>query len=290
MDIVYRFDPHAPMVLNEPKSNDEALEKLDRGNQRFVSIVERLQSIGKGSHHHEPMIIPVNPVTLGIPFESGLEPAHAPFALVLGCADARVPIEHILDCSANDLFVVRVAGNVLGLECLGSVDYAAYVLRKSIQSVIVLAHTSCGAVSAAVDVYLSPGDFGNIAFSHAVRSLIDRILLAVRGSASAIERVVGREAASHPNYRNWLITTSVYMNAVVTAWDLQREVDAVTAGHLPVSYTVYDMSLNRISALPLRSKADFESTPTFGTAPQETNDFASVATQVVSRLVDDCVA
>ncbi len=285
MDITYRFDPFAPVLNDEPKSNAEALDRLDQGNRRFSAVVERLQSIGSGGHHHEPMIIPVNPVTLGIPFESGLAPAHQPFALVLGCADARVPIEHILDCSANDLFVVRVAGNVLGLECLGSVDYAAYVLRKSIQSVIVLAHTGCGAVSAAVDVYLSPGDFGNIAFSHAVRSLIDRIMLSVRGSASAIERIVGRDASTHPQYRDWLITTSVYMNAVVTAWDLQREVNAVAEGGLPVSYTVYDMAYTRISALPLRSAEDIATTPTFGTAPEDTNDFGQVATQVVRRLI-----
>lgn len=158
-------------------------------------LVKHVQEIGEGKRDLPAKIIPINPIKLGVPIVSGLEPAHEPFALVLGCADARVPLEHILDCSANDLFVVRVAGNVLGLECLGSVDYAATALRKSLQSVIVMGHTGCGAVTAAVDIYLSPSDFANIAFSHAVRSLLDRVMLAVRGSARHLRDCIWQQSA-----------------------------------------------------------------------------------------------
>ena len=69
-------------------------------------------------------MIPSDPLALGFPAGSGAAPVQTPFALVLGCSDARVPIEQIFDQSPNDLFVIRVAGNVLGVECLGSIDYA----------------------------------------------------------------------------------------------------------------------------------------------------------------------
>jgi carbonic anhydrase len=283
MDIVYRFDPNAPILANRPKSNRDALKFLANGNDRFCKVVEHLQAIGTGAENHPPMVIPVNPVSLGIPVVSGLEPAHAPFALVLGCSDARVPVEHILDCSANDLFIVRVAGNVLGLECLGSVDYAATALRAGLQSIIVMGHTGCGAVTAAVDMYLSPSDFTSIAFTHAVRSILDRVLLAVRGSARALERLHGAKIAKRKDYREWLINTSIYMNTAVTAFDLQREVESVAKG-LKVSYTVYDMAWTRIGALPFRRSTDFGITPHFATSPAKQEDFATIADEVVARL------
>lgn len=289
MDIVYRFDPNAPLTRENVQSNAEVLQRLSDGNQRFSRMVDQMQSCCCQPGEIEPMIIPMNPLTLGVPFISGLAPAHAPYALVLGCADARVPIEHILDCSANELFVVRVAGNVLGLECLGSIDYAICNLGKSLQSVIVLAHTECGAVSAAVDVYLSPSDFGDIALSHAVRSLIDRILLAVRGSARALDRRLGSQSHSHPRYREWLIQTAVYMNAAVTACDLQREVNSISANTFSVSYTVYDMAVTRISPLP-HSVKDTTSEPCFAAAPMASNEFIEIADRVIDRILSnvDC--
>jgi carbonic anhydrase len=286
MDIIYRFDPHAPLESKGPKNNRESLKLLANGNERFAKLVEHVQDIGSGKRDLPPKIIPINPIKLGVPIVSGLEPAHEPFALVLGCADARVPLEHILDCSSNDLFVVRVAGNVLGLECLGSVDYAATALRKSLQSVIVMGHTGCGAVTAAVDIYLSPSDFANIAFSHAVRSLLDRVMLAVRGSARALETAFGSKVQKAKYYRDWLIETSIYMNSAVTAYDLQREVDAVTKG-LHVSYSVYDMAWTRIGALPLRGADDFDSTPHLAPAPKTSQDFPVIAQQVIARLVKE---
>jgi carbonic anhydrase len=283
MDIIYRFDPYAPIEIKHPKTNREALKVLAAGNSRFAKMVEHIQKIGEGNTQHPPMVIPVNPVTLGVPIVSGLEPAHNPFALVLGCADARVPIEHVLDCSANNLFVVRVAGNVLGLECVGSVDYAATALRQGLQSVIVMGHTGCGAVTAAVDIYLSPTDFRSIAFTHPLRSMLDRLQVAVRGSAKALERICGTKVHKQKHYREWLITTSIYMNAAITALDLEREVDAVSKG-LSVSYTVYDMAWTRIGALPFRNERDFESTPAFAPSAKDAEDFNTIAEGIIARL------
>lgn len=283
MDIVYRFDPFAPISVNLPKSNREALKRLETGNIRFSKTVAHLQSIGTGEKSLAPLIIPVNPVQLGLPIVSGLAPAHAPFALVLGCSDARAPIEHIFDCSSNDLFVVRVAGNVLGLECLGSVDYAATQLRSTIQCGIVMGHTNCGAVTAAVDVYLSPNNFADFAFSHAVRTLIDRIMLSVRSAERALEEVLGNKVKKHKHYRDWLITTSVYLNAAVTAFDLQREIHAIAKG-LSVSYTVYDVAMTRICALPIKSKQDEETVPRFLPAPKDTEGFKDLTEKIIAQL------
>jgi len=271
------------LKVDLPNSNREALKRLEAGNDRFAKTVAHLQAIGTGQNVQEPMVISVNPIQLGVPIMSGLEPAHAPFAMVLGCSDARVPIEHVLDCSANDLFVVRVAGNVLGLECLGSVDYAATQLRSTIQSGLVLGHTGCGAVTAAVGLYLSPASFTNIAFSHAVRSLLDRIMLSVRGAERALENVHGSKVRKNKRYQDSLITTSIYLNAAVTAFDLQREVNALTKG-LIVSFTVYDVARTRISALPIRADDEVGSIPRFITAPKDAENFLKLADRIAAQL------
>ena len=76
-----------------------------------------------------------------------MAPRQTPFAALLGCADARVPLELVFSRSANDAFAVRVAGNVLGAECVGSLDFAVTQL-PSIRVVAVVGHTGCGAVGA----------------------------------------------------------------------------------------------------------------------------------------------
>lgn len=283
MDIIYRFDPHASIEHRSPRSNREALKFLAQGNDRYHALAERVQQSALGKRDHAPMIVPIDPVRLGIPIVAGVEQVHSPFALVLGCSDARAPIERILDCTANDVFVVRVAGNVLGVECLGSVDYAVTVLRSSLQSVLVMGHTQCGAVAAAVDLYLRPSSFGEIAFSHAVRSLTDRIMLSVRKAASGLERCLGAKVRKHKRYREWLTTTSCFLNAAVTAYDLQREVDSLTKG-LHVSYTIFDMGWTRIGALPQRSEREAMETPRFATAPQTAEEFDAIVESITGRL------
>jgi carbonic anhydrase len=283
MDIVYRFDPYAPIDLKRPRSNKEALKLLEEGNSRFADQVNHLQNILSGDHSQPPLIVPIDAIQLGIPVVQGLEQMHAPFALVLGCADARVPIERIMDCAANDLFVVRVAGNVLGLECLGSVDYAVTALRASLQSVIVLGHTGCGAVSAAVDMYLSPSSFADMAFTHPVRTLIDRIMLAVRNAAGALDEVHGKKVQRTKHYRDWLMTTSCYLNSAVTAFDLHREVQSVAKG-LTVSFSVYDMSWSRVDSYPIFGQEDVEDGDIFHPAPKTKEDLQAYAHEVVTRL------
>jgi carbonic anhydrase len=104
------------------------LQRLLEGNHRFVE--DRLHRVPLGARLKE------------------VAPAQAPFAAVLGCADSRVPAEIVFDCSLGDLFVVRNAGHVLSPSVVGSLEFAVVKLRVPL--IVVLGHTRCGAIQAAI--------------------------------------------------------------------------------------------------------------------------------------------
>ena len=114
----------------EPKTPDDALKDLIAGNERYVT--------GANTHYD-----------FG-PERSALALGQHPFAIVLGCADSRVSPELAFDQSRGRLFVVRLAGNFLDENGLASIEFGASVLGASL--IIVLGHTDCGAIKAAVDV------------------------------------------------------------------------------------------------------------------------------------------
>jgi len=92
-----------------------------------------------------------------------------PFAIILGCSDSRVPVEIVFDQGLGDLFVIRVAGNVVSKTQLGSIEFAADNLGARL--VVVLGHTNCGAVDAALEVVQR----GNVPESDNLRLIFDRI-------------------------------------------------------------------------------------------------------------------
>jgi carbonic anhydrase len=110
---------------------DEALTRLMEGNDRFLR--------GEAS---EP---PFRPEHL-----ADIAKGQKPFAALLGCSDSRVSPEHIFDVGLGELFVIRVAGNVISPEVAGSMQYAVSHLQTPL--VVVLGHEGCGAVHAAMDV------------------------------------------------------------------------------------------------------------------------------------------
>ncbi len=154
MDIIYRYDPYKPMTPRNLADADAAIDVLRQGHDRYTTIVTRVhkEMVGDATSSSGQVVIPADPLALGPPSWAGAPPVQTPFALVLGCSDARAPIERIFDQSLNDLFVIRVAGNVLGVECLGSIDYAVSQLGASLRLLVVLGHTTCGAVGAAVEL------------------------------------------------------------------------------------------------------------------------------------------
>jgi carbonic anhydrase len=274
VDLIYRYDPFQPVHAATISDAAAAVAALAGGNARFAEFVDRMQRRTLGEPAEEPLIVPMSPVSLGLPMVHGTAPKQVPFAAVLGCSDARAPVETIFNQASNDLFVVRVAGNVLGREGLGSIDYAVRNLA-SLKLVVVLGHTECGAVTAAVDTYLNPRAFADIASTHALRSLVDGIMIAVRGAAQALERAGGVEVRNHPRYRDALLETAIYYNAAVTAFDVAREVGAL--GGPKVVYGIYDLSAARVRAAPSYDVA-------FGDAPAHADDFAEIGRQLSAAV------
>lgn len=131
-------------------SADEALERLREGNQRFVSGDIR----GEESRVHGPQ---------------GGAVEQEPLAIVLGCSDSRVPAEIVFDQGLGDLFVIRVAGNVVAPSQIGSVEFAAE--RFGTRLVVVLGHSQCGVILATIDELQRPTENQ----SPNLRSIVDRV-------------------------------------------------------------------------------------------------------------------
>jgi carbonic anhydrase len=130
----------------------EALERLKDGNRRFVS----------GAPSHNPLTHQTRRAELA----SGQEP----FAIILGCSDSRVPAEIVFDQGLGDLFVIRVAGNIVAPSQIGSVEFAAS--RAGARLVVVLGHSQCGAILATLEELEQP----TANHSRNLRSIVDRIV------------------------------------------------------------------------------------------------------------------
>ena len=135
----------------------EALKRLREGNDRFASQVSGAEA---------PLIGGRRLV---------LTQDQSPFAIVLGCSDARVPAEIVFDQGLGDLFVIRVAGNIVAPSQIGSVEFAA--ARFGTRLVVVLGHSQCGAVLATLEELARPTG----SHSRHMQSIVDRVRPAVEG-------------------------------------------------------------------------------------------------------------
>jgi carbonic anhydrase len=160
-------------IRPRPGNADAACDRLNEGSRTIAALFGDLIE-GSGTTQR---IIAVDPRDLGLARGTPGVPEQRPYAAVLGCADARVPIELIFNEGPNDLFVVRVAGNGLGSEVLGSLKYAVDHLADSLRLIVVLGHSGCGAVTGAVDVFLDPQSYIGLADKHALRGILDRLLV-----------------------------------------------------------------------------------------------------------------
>ncbi len=275
IDVIYRFVPELRREQPAPADAEEARHRLEAGNRAFAELL----AAAPGGQAAAPRIIPFDLRELGIAAEAGEAPAQAPFALVLGCSDARVPTELIFSQACNDLFVVRVAGNVLGSECLGSIDYALGHLGDSLKLLVVLGHSGCGAVTAAVDAFLTPSTYLSLATSHALRSVVDRIYVAVRAAVRSLEGVWGADVVRRPGYRSALIETTVLFNAALAAYTLQGEVSGNAATGCRVAYGVYDLVTHRVG-LPAHSGTD--GGVWLAAPPRDREDFVQLAAHLAS--------
>lgn len=131
---------------------NEAIARLKAGNQRFMSGVRSIETDVKSTNR------------------AGFVEGQAPFAIVLGCSDSRVPAEIIFDQGLGDLFVIRVAGNIVAPSQVGSVEFAAEQFGTPL--VVVLGHSKCGAVTATLNELKNPSQAKS---STNVMSIVNRI-------------------------------------------------------------------------------------------------------------------
>ena len=231
VDIIYRYEARDTSARPLPEDCDAALRRLNDGNADFAALLDHVKN-----ESGIQRIIPVDPRDLGFASDTAGVAKQRPFAAVLGCSDARVPIELIFNEGPNDLFVIRVAGNGLGLEVLGSLKYAVEHLGSTLKLVVVLGHSGCGALTMAVDVFLKPGDYLTVAAKHSIRSILDRALIVVQASARKLQSEFGSDIASNPGYRQALIETAIVTNAALSAYSIQQE---FIANHMPGSRAAY---------------------------------------------------
>lgn len=138
----------------------DALDRLIAGNRRFVEGI-RHSDLSSEARRLE------------------LTEGQAPFAIVLGCADSRVPAEIVFDQGLGDLFVIRVAGNIVAPSQVGSVEFAAE--RFGSPLVVVLGHSQCGAIAATLEQLRQPRD----SRSRNLRTIVDRIRPSVESLLAA---------------------------------------------------------------------------------------------------------
>ena len=132
-------------------SAHEALDRLREGNLRFVSNVRSLDAFLSHSRRAE------------------LAAGQHPFAIILGCSDSRVPAEIVFDQGLGDLFVIRVAGNIVAPSLVGSVEFAA--ARFGTRLVVVLGHSQCGAILATLEELQRPTENQSIN----LRAIVNRV-------------------------------------------------------------------------------------------------------------------
>jgi len=128
----------------------EAFKRLQEGNRRFVANQTTAEPIDRAHR-------------------AALAAGQEPFAIILGCSDSRVPAELVFDQGFGDLFVIRVAGNIVAPSQVGSVEFAAS--RFGTQLVVVLGHSGCGAITATIEEVTGQAT----SQSRNLRSIVDRV-------------------------------------------------------------------------------------------------------------------
>ena len=159
-----------------PRTADEALARLKEGNERFVAGRARFPTVQK-----EVL--------------AELAKGQEPYATILGCSDSRVPPELVFDAGFGELFVIRVAGNVLGPTIAGTLQYAATHLHTPL--FVIMGHEGCGAVQAAIDAR-----FHGAMHKQRIAILLDNILPALDHLDGEQPRAALMRAAVEANVRH----------------------------------------------------------------------------------------
>jgi carbonic anhydrase len=184
-------------------SPDAALQELLSGNQRFAA--NQLTSI-----EHDLAILKDKTVA-----------KQEPFAAVLSCADSRVPVELVFDQTIGHVFVTRVAGNLVTPEIIGSLEYGVAIL--GVKTLLVLGHSGCGAVKAAMKADTVPGQ---------ISALYKHLRQAVEQSGGDFDKAIKAN-------------TKIQADLLRTSSTVIR--DAVKTGKLKVEAAVYDLATGKVA-------------------------------------------
>ncbi len=205
--------------LHDPSAVDPdvALARLLEGNQRFVSRSSTLSSEG---------------------WRPGLSKGQRPFAVLLGCSDSRSPAELVFDQGLGDLFVIRIAGNVIAPSGIGSVEFA--LSEFGTRLVVVMGHTHCGAIDATLRAIVRPDA---IESSH-VRSITDRIRPHVR------HLLADGGGAGDPKLQLQAMRTNVLAATDQLRHGSQLIENLVVSGWVKVIGAEYDLDTGVVSVLP----------------------------------------
>lgn len=199
----------------DPKS---ALQRLIEGNQRFTSGVRAV----------EPMLAHLKMSDLAAKGQS-------PFAVVLTCSDSRSPAELIFDQGVGDLFVVRVAGNVVAPSLLASIEFAVANFGSAV--IVVLGHTLCGAVKAACSHHQNPSE--RLPSPH-LEELVGRIRPAVEVAAS-------RVSSGDPEFMKESTLQNIDRSVNLIQEQSRIVRTLVEQGKLTVHGALLDLSTGRVS-------------------------------------------
>jgi carbonic anhydrase len=209
-----------PPVPKNVITADEALQLLKEGNERFCRGLRSIESMATPEKIRD------------------LAAGQRPFAIIVGCSDSRVPAEIVFDRGVGDLFLIRLAGNIVPSAALASVEFAA--LNFGTPLVVVLGHTECGAIKAAVDTITSDA---MPELTHSLSELVGHIAPSVRSAAF--------DNASKPE----VIRRATLDNIRRGVADVYRNSEAlrplIDEGRLSVVGALYDLHTGQVEFDPV---------------------------------------
>lgn len=197
------------------------LSQLKAGNERYIANLAS----------HQPIKVP--------PPE--LVERQNPKAIILGCSDARVPVEMIFDQPLGELFVIRVAGNVVAPSQIGSIEFAAE--KFGTRLVVVLGHSNCGAVSACVETLVNPEQY----YSPNLQSIVDRI----RPSVYNLHEILtaGEGEVDMDEFIERAVRANVRMSVSQLKHGSRILEDLVSDGELVIVGAEYDVATGKVNFL-----------------------------------------
>jgi carbonic anhydrase len=288
IEIVWQYDPSLQKGDPSPSSASEARRVLEDGNRDFAELLANLHG-GQDKRR----VLKIFPGDLETSDTLGMVLKQSPFAATLSCSDARVPTELVFAQAANDIFAVRVAGNVLATACLGSLDYAVENL-DSVRLLVVLGHTGCGAVTAAVDSVQKHANYINIAINQPLRVIVDSLIAVVNNADNSLSNVYGPEVTQAPGYHSALIEMAVSMNAALIAGIIQKTYADLISEKFGIVYGIFNLH-NRLVGRPAGESFPGNWELGLFTPPQEEDGFVLLEEQLakskfIQQLLDGKVA